>query len=129
MKVLCKFNDPLNIPDHIPGDFNYGLEVGKTYLVMATVKYKDTDIVYLLIDENGHPNWFPHLIFDIVDARIYDWYIGLGANGKTSFITFIAGFKELIEDEEFYSKLIDRDEKSLRTYFVRKIELEKALGE
>lgn len=39
MKVKCKYNDPNKVPNGIPQNSNYGLELNKEYFVMGI--YRD----------------------------------------------------------------------------------------
>ena len=65
MKVKCLYNDPSNVGEGIPNDFDYGLEINKEYLVMGIMTFKKSDNLYFLIDEDSRPGWFPHQIFEI----------------------------------------------------------------
>ena len=59
MKVICKYNDPENLLEEIKIRFNYGLKVGKAYLVMGIALLRESDLIYFLVDEGGRPNLFP----------------------------------------------------------------------
>jgi hypothetical protein len=113
-------------------DYSFGghsLNIGNEYLVMGIVTYADSPCPYYLIDTNGLPDLYPSLLFDVVDNSLpYSWYACI-YNNKDSNISAIYGFKELCNDVDFYDKLMDRDEKVMRIYFRRKIELEKKIAE
>ena len=53
MKVACKFNNPSNVPHNISDNFDFGLEIGREYLVMGMLTFKDSFDVLFLTDENG----------------------------------------------------------------------------
>ena len=55
MKVKCLYNDPSNVGEGIPNDFDYGLEINKEYLVMGIMTFKKSDNLYFLIDEDSLP--------------------------------------------------------------------------
>lgn len=55
MKVKCLYNDPSNVGEGIPNDFDYGLEINKEYLVMGIMTFKKSDNLYFLIDEDSRP--------------------------------------------------------------------------
>lgn len=112
-------------------DYNfggYGLELDKEYLVMGIILYFSSQCSYYLIDVHGKPYWFPYLLFDILENSIpSSWFFINKRKNIEGNIHIICGFDELCNDEEYYNKLISREEKAMRTYFKRKIELEKAI--
>jgi hypothetical protein len=118
-----------NNHDYSAGGF--GLELNREYIVMGMLLYKDTNCIYFLVDVNSRPEWYPYLLFDVSDnsipnswfTKIYDKKI------KNNGVFCLWGFKELCNDETFYEQLIDRDDQAMRTYFKRKIEIEKSLEE
>lgn len=126
MKVICNYNDPTNLPDEFPDDFDYGLELGKEYMVMGIAVYKGSNCLYFLIDENTRPNWFPFLLFDISDNSLpQNWFVKVNGEKDNSDIYSLCGYEELCNDVEYYDKLVERDNEAMRTYFRRKIEYEK----
>ena len=131
MKIICNYNDPLNPPEGCPDKFDYGLTLGKEYLVMGMVLYKDSNILYFLIDEDGSPSCFPFLLFSIKDNSIPDnWCILLNPKEENRYtfenhIYYICGFKELSNDENYYFELVLREKEAMTIYFQRKMELEK----
>ena len=130
MKVVCKYNDPSNVPKNIPDDFDFGLNVEKEYLVMGMLTYKKSNSLYFLIDENGRPSWFPFQIFEISNNVIPEnWFVKI--NTDNDYVDFynLMGFNELCNNEDFFNQLLERDEKTMQIYFRRKIELENELAE
>jgi len=114
-------------------DFNsggYGIELNEEYVVMGITLYSDSNCYYYLIDTNGKPTWYPYLLFEIIDNRLpSNWFLKLYNPDTEIEITSILGFEELCNDEDFYDKLIERNDEVMRIYFKRKIELEKELEE
>lgn len=126
MRVRCLYNDPANVGNCIPNNFNYGLEINKEYLVMGIMTLKKSDNLYFLIDENTSPGWFPYQIFEIVSNDLpFNWFVGINKGDIYTDYQNLIGFNELCNNEGFFNKLLERDEETLRTYFRRKIELEK----
>lgn len=124
MKVICKYNDPENLPEEIKTRFDYGLEIGKAYLVMGIALLRESDLIYYLVDEGGRPNLFPKSIFEIIDNTIpINWFIKLDENPFFNSYA-ILGFYELCNEANYYENLIDREENAMRIYYRRKIELE-----
>lgn len=130
MKVICRFNDPSNIPDNIPDDFDYGLDLGKEYLVMGMLTFKESNNLYFLVDEGGRPSWFPFQIFEISNNKIPEsWFVKINTdNDYTDYFNLIS-FDELSNQEDYFNQLLGRDEEAMQVYFRRKIELEKELAE
>lgn len=106
----------------------YGLELNKTYLIMGIRIQQNNSCLYYLIDTNGKPDWFPYLLFDIIDGSLpQNWFFKINNNNSDAHVVF--GFDELCNDDGFYYKLIDRDHDATQIYFRRKIEFEKELDE
>lgn len=128
MKAVCKFNDPNSVPSGVPDNFDYGLEIGKEYLVMGVVLSENQ--LWYLVDENGRPGFYPFQLFQISDASIHSgWQIKLYEKDDGIFPfnkIAIWGYCELCSDEAHYEKLVDRESKALEIYFKRKLELEKS---
>lgn len=110
----------------LPIIFDYGLEINKEYLVMGIMTFKKSDNLYFLIDEDSRPGWFPHQIFEIESNELpFNWFVRINKDNKHTDYRNLIGFAELCNDEDFFNKLLERDEATLRTYFRRKMELEK----
>lgn len=130
MKVICKYNDPLNVSSGIPDNFDYGLELSKEYLVMGALTFKQSNNLYFLIDENSRPSWFPYQIFEIVTNELpANWFVKINIEDEYVDYQNLIGFDELCNKQDFFNQLLERDEEAMRTYFRRKIELEKELAE
>ncbi|PVD49350.1 hypothetical protein DC498_25465 [Terrimonas sp.] len=130
MKVICKYNDPSNLPSGIPDNFDYGLELSKEYLVMGVLTFKQSNNLYFLIDENSRPSWFPYQIFETVTNELpANWFVKINIGDDYVDYQNLIGFDELCNKEDFFNQLLERDEEAMRTYFRRKIELEKELAE
>lgn len=130
MKVICKYNDPTNLPSGIPDNFDYGLEINKEYLVTGILTFKQSDDLYFLVDESGRPSWFPFQIFEIINNKLPKiWFIKI--NVRNDYVDYknLIGFNELCNNDAFFNQLLERDEEAMQVYFKRKIELEKELAE
>lgn len=107
----------------------YGLELNKEYIVMGIVTYQDSKVLYYLIDTNGKPDWFPYLLFDILENSIPpDWFMRINGKRNDTDIHTLYGFNELCNEEDFYDRLMERDEEAMRIYIKRKIEVKKNYG-
>ncbi len=129
MKVICKYNNPSNLPDYIPNDFDYGLELNKEYLVMGILNFKNSDNIYFLVDENGLPSWFPAQIFDISNNKIpNNWVMKINEDIHIDYKNLIS-FNELCDNEFLFNQILERDDSAMNIYFNKKIELEKKLAD
>lgn len=64
--------------------------------------------------------------FEIVSNELpFNWFVSINKDNKYTDYRNLIGFAELCNDEDFFNKLLERDEATLRTYFRRKMELEK----
>lgn len=125
MKVVCKYNDPANLPSGISDNFDYGLELSKEYLVMGILTFKQSNDLYFLVDENSRPGWFPYQIFEIVSSELpANWFVKI--NIECYYVDYknLIGFDELCNKKDFFNQLLERDEEAMRIYFRRKAELE-----
>jgi hypothetical protein len=103
----------------------YGLELGKEYFLMGMAVYKDSNCIYFLIDNNGRPDWLPHLLFNVTDNTLpIDWFVRVNGKKISSDIYCLWGLEELCNDEGFYDKLTNRDKEAMQIFFKRKSELE-----
>ncbi len=128
MKVVCRYNNPSNLPKGIPDNFDYGLELSKEYLVMGVLTFKQSNDLYFLVDENGSPSWFPYQIFEIVSNELpANWFVKINIGNDYVDYQNLFGFNELCNKEDFFNQLLEREEETMQTYFMRKIELEKEL--
>lgn len=135
MRILCKQTtaegfDLKEVDTISSNDFDYtfggaGLELNKEYLVMGVYLDHRTHVLYYLIDTGGRPDWFPHLLFDVTDNAIPEKWFSRIYTSDRSEIFLVLGFDELCNQDGFFDLLMDRDETTMRTYFRRKIELEK----
>ncbi|MFW6249240.1 MAG: hypothetical protein ACOC4J_05660 [Bacteroidota bacterium] len=131
MKVLCKYNDPDNIPSGIPSSFDFGLELEKEYLVMGILLAEKQ--LWYLVDEKGKPSFYPFQLFQVTETLTSsNWHFKL-YNEDDGIFPFdkeaMWGYSELCFDNNHYEQLVDREQKALELFFKRKIELEKEFSE
>ncbi|WP_170254886.1 hypothetical protein, partial [Phaeodactylibacter luteus] len=129
MKVLCKYNNPGDVPSGVPSNFNFGLEVEKEYLVMGMALAEKQ--LWYLVDEKGKPSFFPYQLFQVVNPSIHvNWYFRLYHEDDGIFPfdkEAMWGYSELCLDANHYEQLLDREGEALDVYFKRKIEFEEEL--
>lgn len=126
MKVLCKYNDPDNVPSGVPNSFNFGLELEKEYLVMGIVLAEKQ--LWYLVDEKSRPSFFPYQLFEVTDASIStNWHFKLYSEDDGIFPfdkEAMWGYYDLCFDENHYEQIVDREPGALELYFKRKTEIE-----
>jgi hypothetical protein len=123
MKVKCIYNNPEEISPTIPNNFNYGLVLGKEYIVLGLMCFKKSNTLYFLVDEENRPGFFPFQIFEIIENRIpINWHLKINVNNEFVDYSYIMGFDELCNDEEFYNNLLLRNKEALSIYRSRKNE-------
>jgi len=109
----------------------YGLEIGKEYLVMGILIFQ-TYQAYL-IDDNGFISTYPCQLFEVTDDKLNpNWNFRLIERDEDiyPYVQSIFGYPELCSDKKSYENLIvEMEENAQRIYFRRKIELEKELAE
>lgn len=105
----------------------YGIEVGKEYLVMGLIIFQ-TYQAYL-VDDNGFIVVCPCQLFDISDNRLgSNWHFRIIDKDEEiyPFVQAVFGYPEFCSDLKAYENLIvEMEEEAQRIYFRRKIELEK----
>lgn len=109
----------------------YGIEIGREYLVMGLITFK-TYQAYL-IDNNGFIFTCPCQLFEVIDSKVNsNWHFRLIEKNEDiyPFVQAVLGYPELCSDKKAYENLIIEMEKNTqRTYFRRKIELEKEFSD
>lgn len=109
----------------------YGVEVGKEYLVMGLIIFQ-TYQAYLL-DDNGFIFTCPCQLFEVIDSKVNSsWHFRMIENSEDiyPFIQVIIGYPELCFDKKSYENLIvEMEEDAYKTYFKRKIETENELAD
>jgi hypothetical protein len=145
MKVRCLYNtgEALRSYEYKPLDKNilgrfgatgytvYGeLDIDKEYLVMGIIIFQ-TYQAYL-IDDSGLISACPCQLFEVIDDKVTpNWHFRQVEKEEDiyPFVQTIFGYPELCFDKKAYENLIvEKDEEAMRTYFIRKIELEKQIG-
>lgn len=104
----------------------YGIEIGQEYLVMGIFIYQ-TYQAYL-IDDNGFILSCPCQLFEILDDKLDPRWCFRTIDKDENiypFIQAVLGYTELCTDRNSYEDLIiEKNERAIRIYFERKIELE-----
>lgn len=110
------------------------LTIGQSYIVYA--QYLSQRCLFYLIatpNRNGlfYPSWYPASFFDVVDASIpMKWqfkYSSENEEGSQS-PTSLWGYHELIQSENHFINLIERDEDALAIFWNRKAEIDQQTG-
>ena len=130
MKVMCirKTIKGMGIEEKgnfFPEWYDYGVIIGREYLVMGIVLYKYCVYPHYLIDNDGAPHWYPYMLFEITNKKLpAEWYIDALGDTRGGNIRALIGFKELCADENFHDDLIvEGEEYALQIYRQRKAEL------
>lgn len=132
MKIICTNNiaqdlEVQKITTHFINDYRCRLTIGREYLVMGMILYKKSSCLFYLIDHNGWPDWYPHMLFDVVDNSLPEnWYIKLFNTNENKYLNILVGFDELCNKNKFYDELVEREEEASQIYFNRKEELQKS---
>lgn len=91
------------------------ISVDSVYEVYGIVMFQE-DILYLIIDDYDMTNWYNSELFNIEDSRITrPWhykFCGYNDRGMTS----ICGYKELVESNQHYNGLIEREKCDIKIF-------------
>jgi hypothetical protein len=112
------------------GYTQYGLVIGKDYLVMGMILGEGT--LDYLIDDGGYISAYPYPLFEVIDNKLpSSWFFKSLKNTDENYPyqEAVWGYYELVFENSHYERLIDVDKEAMRVYFRRKIELEKELEE
>lgn len=99
------------------------LKIGEEYVVYGQMIYKDV-LNYLVIGTYEQlPTWYPAEIFEIASSLMYyeEYYM----YNKDVLIQAIWGFKELVLEDEYVYRLIEREEDAVKIFLKRKREIDK----
>lgn len=130
MKVICKKRsakglDLSEVTSLRMDEYDYGLIIGKEYIVMGLMSRKDSSCLYYLVDENTKPFWIPYLLFEISDNSLpKNWYLDVFPKDSSGNILYLCGFDELCNNENYHDQLMEREETAMRIYFRNKINFE-----
>lgn len=133
MKIICIKNTAKNLDLTIENNiftnnYHYDLTIGREYIIMGMAIYKKSNCLYYLINQNRFPDWYPYMLFNVIDNKIpADWYTYVPQQDDPGDISFLMGFDELCNDNDFYDALMDREKQAMLTYFERKEEAERNL--
>ena len=113
-----------NEGNSMKSNYNHGLKLAKVYIVYAVKQYKG-EISYLIYNENQMSSWMFADLFKIVDNSIpISWrfnYFGYQPDG----ISFIIGYKEIVESTNHYEGLAERTKKESELFWERKCEIDR----
>jgi hypothetical protein len=138
MRVICIANTGKmllrypRVPFGTSEQTQYGqLEINQQYLVMGLITTVD-GVLHYLIDDHGNISACPYQFFNIIDDRMSRKWLFKAFkidDAMYSEVESLCGYYELVHDETHYEKLVDFEEEAHRTYFRRKIELEKEFAD
>lgn len=107
-------------------DRSLSLEVGRTYRVYGFM-LRDWPLMALVLDDGGHPNWYPVQLFEWVEqAMPSEWGFVVREIPVPSFerereptVEAVWGYVEFVRDVEYSNSLLDRQAQSLNMFFLR----------
>lgn len=128
MKVKCLFNTGIGFSK------NTLLNMGCTIYTELPLTIDEIYIVYGQIISRGIlkylikgskenlPSWYPAEIFEVVDSLLpFEWYFKYN---KTNEISAIWGYQELVSDDKYLEKLVEREDDAIRIFLKRKKEID-----
>lgn len=137
--VACVSNDPAGLADHQRSraaafESAYPLTPGKRYAVVG-MGITETVFYFLVRDDLGGARFAPAGMFDLVEAPVpVGWLFALGsgirASGRdlwTDPVVATWGYRELVEDPEHFSALMDEDPSAVAV-FAREVSAAEASG-
>ena len=99
------------------------LKINQEYEVYGMYYYSGI-FKYLVVEDDSSPNWYPSEIFEIVNNKIPTWwYFDMIDNPKGG-IEALWGYDELINNEDHYDNLINREKVDLEIFHKRKKTIE-----
>jgi len=88
---------------------------GKEYVVQSMALW-GLHLVLLLADDAGRPNWFPAVLFRVVNPHLPpDWAYDIARHDSRG-LRAIWGYKEIVQNKQHNDALIDRDPDALRLF-------------
>lgn len=130
MKVTCETTSSINLgePYYQIGythETKYDLTVGKTYFMFAQCLWKGCLLYLLDPTERCRPSWYPASLFQVADTTIpSSWKFTYFKEYELEGISAIWGYAELIQNEEHFDGLSERNAKDLEIFCVRKLEMQ-----
>lgn len=121
MKVICEFSNGQNLSEEyweigFSKKTIFDVNIGSEYLVYGISLWRK-QFFYLICDEYNLPNWYPAEIFKVVDNRISkNWKFKLSEFYDEYSVEALIGYPELIDIENHYAELIERDSEALKIF-------------
>lgn len=112
------------------GYTEFGLTIGDEFIVMGMLLGNGT--LSYLINDGRVIGSYPYALFEVIDNKLpTSWFFKSLKNTDENYPyqEAVWGYYELVFNNRHYEQLIDFEEEAHRTYFKRKIELEKELAE
>lgn len=130
MQITCKSNSGRDLSKKFLSSgytpkTEFNLHVNNNYNVYGLCVYDDM-LYYLIVPTvSSPPSWYPVELFDVYDSSLpMEWYFNYYPNGNRAGVSAIWGYKELVEDEDHYIALIERNRKAMNIFLKRKEELD-----
>ena len=96
--------------------------IGKEYIIYA-ISYYENHFNYLMYDNSLKPNWYFSELFDEIDNQISStWFCKIFNQKKM--LKAIWGYKELVNIENHYDDLLEREQVALDIFYKRKKEMD-----
>lgn len=125
MKANCVDNDPRLLPDHQKNRMSdiesiYPVTPGRVYQILGIVNF-ERRLLFLVMNDYGDPRWVPAAFFEQVTCSMpSNWKFSLrpgihatGADLYDSPFVAIWGYRELVEDPQHASLLMEDDPASV----------------
>jgi hypothetical protein len=124
MNCLCKTNKSTeNEEVSATGtrEVKYDLTVGDNYKIYSQCVF-NKHLMYLLDPaDNSKPNWYPAHLFEITDGRIPSNWQFRYYEGSEGDVSAIWGYPELIQIDEHFNDLSEREPAALLIFANRKL--------
>lgn len=130
MIVKCMYNAGKDLPEETLKIIHFSttifqLNIGNEYPVYGIAIWKGI-LNYLTMDKYlDLPSWHPADLFEIVDSELpYEWHHKYYGFTEGVHLNAIWGYKELVQEEEHYTELIEREDTAISIFLKRKKEFE-----
>jgi hypothetical protein len=117
MQVRCEANIGSALkPEYLSLGYTvesrFDLSVGNAYLILAMMLW-NSQLMILLKDDSGQPNWHPLELFSVIDHHLSDEWFFSTQVGVDHGVQALWGYECLVKDKEHYERVLEREPSAL----------------
>lgn len=118
MLVRCVTDQARDLPPNpvlYTRESKFHVVPGNSYEVYGISLYAGS-LGVLICDETGRPDWYPLQLFTVESHELPEGWWFRVVDERSPYLQALWGYHTLIDDEDHYDKLLERDPDALRIF-------------